>query len=200
MSKVYKNIVFAVVLVWLLPISGVAQGAFVSSFNVEVRDGKAYLRWTLHAGNTCNGISILRSIDTFDYKPVGEIFGVCGSTDTAQTFLFTDDKPVANKTNYYKLRFGYQGETAVASVFLISPNTLLLSSNPVSNSFTMRYANKHRELASAVLYDLSGRQVANDMSKGELLHIDVSGLPNGIYIYSFQNGNHMSVGRVTVLN
>lgn len=175
-----------------------AQGAFVSVFNVEVNAGKAYLRWTINEGNTCNGIVIQRSNDSVHYEKIGELFGVCGSDDSAQTFLFTDDSPVVNTVNYYKLQFGYQGETAGASVFVLKTDFLLVTPNPANHLVQFRFRNSKGDNYQLYMRDITGATVASSQTRGELMYADVAALPAGVYFYCVESPAQLFTGKILV--
>jgi len=97
----------AVVLLFIFSLTAISQTVSVSNFFV-FRNGKAVaLHWTLDSGATCNGTVILRATDTTNYIQVGDIPGICGSNTAPISYTFTDENPVLNQTNYYKLKFGF---------------------------------------------------------------------------------------------
>jgi len=69
------------------------------------------LQWTIKKGSSCIGIGIFRSTDAINFEVIGEIKGVCGSTEFAQAYHFIDENPIKNKTNYYVLEMGFSGKT-----------------------------------------------------------------------------------------
>ena len=50
-------------------------------FSAVQVETKVQLNFTIKAGNTCNGIEIFRSPDSVNFSLIGDIQGVCGSTD-----------------------------------------------------------------------------------------------------------------------
>ena len=103
----------------------------VSKFTVESINGKAYLNWTIDAGGTCNGIRILRSTDSLIFQEVGLLEGVCGSLSFPTNYTYTDESPLVNKVNYYKLDRYRDWETDRKSTRLNSSH-LKLSRMPSS--------------------------------------------------------------------
>ena len=78
-------------------------------FSANLGDNDVYLSWEIMGGGQCNGIQILRSTDSLNYVEIGDVQGVCGSPDFAQQYDFTDESPVENSINYYRLELGVQG-------------------------------------------------------------------------------------------
>lgn len=174
--------IFSLFLLAITATSTLAQSTFARNFIAEAKDGKAYLRWTISQGNTCDGITILRSEDQISYTPIGEISGVCGSTDSAQTYLFTDETPVLNKTNFYKLHFGLTGITATQSVYLFSAGGYSLYPNPTNDQCRLFFSNNGKKV-SLLLYNLSGQAVQSIETTDNFFTIYTSYLAASMYFF-----------------
>lgn len=88
----------------------------VSGFSgINVRN-TIRLNWTIIGGNTCNGTLIQRSSDGNTFETIGEIAGICGSPEVDVPYVFIDENPEANQTNYYRLELGSQGFTTPLKV------------------------------------------------------------------------------------
>ncbi|MCF8449203.1 MAG: T9SS type A sorting domain-containing protein [Taibaiella sp.] len=177
-----------------------AQSGIVKSYFAEAKNDKVYLRWIMAAGNTCNGIEISRSTDGANYTLIGNIYGVCGSEDTAQTFEFTDENPLKNKTNFYRLTFGSLGATETRSVFVISETDYILYPNPASTRALLLFENNAANTATLVVYDIAGRQVHKSVTKADITQIEVSYLPAGIYPFVLSLQGKMLRGKLRVLH
>lgn len=174
--------IFSVSLLMISATMAWGQSTFARNFIAEAKDGKTYLRWTISQGNTCDGITILRSEDQINYTQIGEISGVCGSTDSAQTYLFTDNSPVLNKTNFYKLQFGLAGITATQSVYLFSAGGYNLYPNPANQQSRLFFANNGKKVPM-VLYNLSGQAVQSIETTDNFFTINTSYLAAGMYFF-----------------
>lgn len=91
----------------------------VTYFELTQTGKSVELSWQIKEGSTCNGIRILRSTDSVNFTQIGEVQGICGSTTIPQAFDFTDESPVNNTRNYYKLEFGLGEYWLVKSVSFI---------------------------------------------------------------------------------
>lgn len=177
-----------------------AQSGIVKSYFAEAKNDKVYLRWIMAAGNTCNGIEISRSTDGANYTLIGNIYGVCGSEDTAQTFEFTDENPLKNKTNFYRLTFGSLGATETRSVFVISETDYILYPNPASTKALLLFENKAAHTATLVVYNIVGRPVHKSITKADITEIDVSYLPAGIYPFVLSMQGKVLTGKLCVVH
>jgi hypothetical protein len=185
LGKMFMKGAGTIISLFLLAIAAtraMGQSTFARNFIAEVKDGKAYLRWTISQGNTCDGITILRSEDQISYTQIGEISGVCGSTDSAQTYLFTDENPVLNKTNFYKLQFGLTGITATQSVYLFSAGGYSLYPNPANQQSRLFFSNNGKKV-SLLLYNLSGQAVQSIETTDNFFTINTSNLAASRYLY-----------------
>lgn len=174
--------IFSLFLLAITATSTLAQSTFARNFIAEAKDGKTYLRWTISQGNTCDGITILRSEDQISYTQIGEISGVCGSTDSAQTYLFTDEKPVLNKTNFYKLQFGLTGITATQFVYVFSEGGYNLYPNPANLQSRLFFTNNGKKI-SMQLYNLSGQVVQSLETTDNFFTINTSNLAASMYFF-----------------
>jgi len=96
----------------------------LGKFSISENNGDVYLSWSIIAGSSCNGIQIYRSIDSINFSQIGDIPGVCGSVDFTQTYDFTDNNPVKNKVNYYRLELGNQDFSQIVSIEIIDISSL----------------------------------------------------------------------------
>lgn len=130
----------------------------LQKFTVEGINGKAYLNWTIEAGGTCNGIGILRSSDTTNFSQIGLLEGVCGSLSFPTNYTFTDESPIENKVNYYKLDLGGNGFSQIVGVevILIGEEKYLLFSNPIVEKSTLYFKNETNQLAELNVIDSGG--------------------------------------------
>lgn len=177
-----------------------AQEVSLQYFNAESRDKKVYLRWALSAGSTCNGIVISRSVDSVSYEKIGEVFGICGSEDTAQAFDYTDDMPEENKRNYYQIVLGARVAVAVQSAYVNGGGSSYLIPNPVSKYAVLHFDNRHKRPTQIRLYNSLGRPIDLFSTEGSEVKIDVGPYPDGIYIYIVNAAEFNYKGVLTVMH
>jgi len=170
----------------------------IEQFYAESRDGKAYLRWKLPAGNTCYGINIYRSADQKNYNLIHEILGVCGSNDSATSYDYTDNAPEANRVNYYQLEPGNSGYRVSGSVFVISAAGIAIYPQPAQNKISIYFANTTRDEALLTIRDVNGRKMMQQTNRTGRIDIDCSKWAAGIYNYVLQLPYKTEKGRLIV--
>lgn len=183
---------------------GFSQSTILKSFNLSQIDESVFLRWTILEGETCNGIKIHRSTDSLNFQQIGEIAGVCGSPDFAQSFEFIDTHPEKNKTNFYKLELGNTGFSDVRSIDIIALNEdgVLILPNPASESTTVYFKNEYNSPHTFRLFTDSGTQILELEGKTKSFLIITSNLNAGIYIFTISDPDHKSSvgGKISVVH
>lgn len=180
--------------------NGFSQEISLKYFFAAANNNKAYLRWSMSAGNVCNGIDIFRSTDGINYNKIGEIFGVCGSNDSSQAFEYIDDSPIVNKTNYYRLTFGGRSHTHDASVYVLAENSIILYPNPTFNTSTLRFSNSSGESSTLNVYDLAGRLITTGNTSGNNYKLETSAWHTGLYILVLTLPNRVYTQKMCVIH
>ena len=174
----------------------------LSVFLVVQQGEEVFLRWTIEAGNTCQGTRIERSDDGLSFKEIGEIPGVCGSPNQPVSYEYADEEPLRNRTNYYRLEMGALGYTSVVAVDFVILNSegYSLQPNPVTSTSKLLYENPDNENARICIFDSSGRQVMEYITKEDHIYIDRNLLESGNYIFKILiNNSSRTVGKLIVI-
>lgn len=159
----------------------------LQKFTVESINGKAYLNWTIEAGGTCNGIGILRSSDTSNFSQIGVLEGICGSLSFPTNYTFTDESPLENKVNYYKLDLGGNGFSQIVGVevIIIGEENFVLFSNPVIERSTLHFKNETNQLAELKVYDQEGGVCLMKSTSTDKFIIDrIEFSKKGVYLFT----------------
>lgn len=159
------------------------QRSILSNFAAQRSGAQIYLAWTITAGNTCNGISIFRIIDSSSQK-IGEIFGVCGNASTPQKFSFIDSFPIENKVNSYQLELGGGGLSGTASILFLKPGSFILFPNPAKEKLSITFGNDGKNPTVASIVNSSGLFVRSLITNEGTLEINIDDLANGEYYIS----------------
>jgi hypothetical protein len=175
----------------------------VSKFTVDAINGKVYLNWTIEAGGTCNGIGILRSTDSLIFQEVGLLEGVCGSLSFPTNYSFTDDSPLENKTNYYKLDLGGNGFSQIVGieVIIIGEEDYVIFSNPLSDLSVLHFKNETNQVVELSVYDANGSLCLVKKTDESKLILEQAEFPSkGIYRFMLSNSNQNLVfsGKIVV--
>lgn len=172
------------------------------NFSASPSNGKVLLNWSIQAGSTCNGTDILRSTDNENFEIIGDIVGLCGDPSFKSDYTFTDDSPVVNKTNYYKLRFPPSGYTHVVSVEVLdlSSTNYIIKSNPIQQPTKLYFRDNIGDEAILYLIDAQGKQSRLLTTNQNYFLIDPISIENGIYYFIIAADNREAVrGKFVVL-
>lgn len=90
---------------------------FLSVFDVRPGFGAVELDWTMTSGNTCFGISILRSFDGLNFEAIGKIEGLCGHLSEPVDYSFVDESPEPFTQHFYRLELGVNGPSSIQSLY-----------------------------------------------------------------------------------
>ena len=71
----------------------------LDNLNIFEFDGQVYADITISSGITCNGIKLLRSIDSAYYEEIAFIDGVCGYSLAPSNYRLIDPHPVRVEGN-----------------------------------------------------------------------------------------------------
>ena len=153
-----------IILIFASSISGLSgQGHYLlDKFIVYKENERVILNWTIKKGNTCFGIGIFRSTDNANYKLIGDIKGICGSSDDAISYTYIDENPVGNRTNYYVLELGFSGKTnppLKVEFVNVSDKGYKIFPNPITEKSKIYFSNKINSNFTLNIYDLSGNRI-----------------------------------------
>lgn len=201
-----RKINFNICCVLLITVtSGFSQSdSILDNFTVFENNGKVYLNWIIKSGRTCNGTQIFRSTDSLQFLKIGSIAGVCGSSTEPVPYNFTDDNPITNSVNYYRLELGSYGTSHVLSVEIIdiANDGYQIRPNPASTKTRIYFDNNSKQLHHFSLFNVNGFYCTSLISKDDYLDFDVSNLQNGIYFFTILNSENIlkAKGKLNVVH
>lgn len=148
-------------------------------------NGSVYLDWTMNLGQTCNGIDIVRSTDSLNFVTIGNIPGICGSPTDTVSYFFSDESPVPNGVNYYRLVMGNLGPSQTIAVEIIDLNEVAsqVRPNPVGDMGRVYFKNDLSEPHLLTLFSLDGSAVKRLTTRNDFFELDSSNLHAGVYAY-----------------
>ena len=135
-------------------------------------------------GNTCSGIRIQRSADGYFFWTIGEIDGICGSSDAEIPYIFVDVEPLNNQTNYYRLELGTQGYSTILQIDYVPLNEegYSLMYDITLKTATIYFSNPNTDLIPYNLISLSGSNVFASDTNGSQIVIDLSAYSVQIFL------------------
>ena len=184
--------------------TAISQSIILRNFSLSKIGDSVLLKWTIKQGETCNGIQVERSSDNLNFQEVGNIPGVCGSPDFAQTFEFLDTNPVVNTTNYYRLVLGNTGYSEVRSIEVIALNEdgILVLPNPASESTTVYFKNDFNKLYTLKLFSSAAKLILEMEGSGQSFPVNTSILDAGVYVFRISQDGEQSEanGKIVVVH
>jgi hypothetical protein len=178
------------------------ENPIVDEFDVFESGGKVYLSCIISSGNTCNGIDVLRSIDSLNFDVVGHIGGICGNSLTPTPYNFIDKTPIKNRISYYKLEFGGYGFTKIISVHVIDTEEFgfQIRPNPANYKTTIYFENTENDEYQLSLYNMNGIEVLSQSTSTNQFELQIGNLLSGIYIFTISKDRYKQkkIGRLVV--
>lgn len=161
---------------------------------------KVLVTWTVNQGNTCNGIDVFRSTDGVNFTKIGDIEGICGSTDASIPYNFTDVFPEKNAVNYYRLKLGGLGYTYVVSIEVLDLNgdNYIVRPNPISDQSELLFGNDGSKEAVLRVYNSHGVLVYQQSTITEKFNITKSMFTSGIYYFEIETIKRKIQGKFLV--
>jgi len=161
-----------------------AQQVSVSGFIIYQDHNRVVLRWVLDSGATCNGITIMRATDTLQFNVVGSIPGTCGSGTSATSYSFTDNAPVLNGTNYYKLKLGISEYSVLRQIYFrwLGDNSVLVKQD--KDALLFEFNNQYKEEFTLQLFNEAGQAITSAYTtRDDNILIETAGQNKGLVFY-----------------
>jgi hypothetical protein len=155
----------------------------LDKLDVYESGGKVYITCIISAGNTCNGINVLRSDDSLEFSIIGQVSGVCGSNDFPTTYDFVDQNPILNKPSFYQLEFGGFTPSEIIRIFIIEHNSngYQIRPQPAGNQARIYFVNSSNSEHSIILFSSSGKNLLEEKSTGDFFDLSFINIPSGLY-------------------
>lgn len=175
----------------------VSSQTILDDFALDLNQGKVLLAWTIKSGSVCNGIQIYRSTieDSLNFELIEDIQGVCGDLSSPVAYTFTDENPLQNQVNYYKLLLGGQEFSQVLGieVLLIPSNSYLLKPHPIVSSSSLYFYNSNNNDVELKVFDDFGSVVYKNQTNSNRFILDSSMISSGLYYFTLENKSNKSI-------
>ena len=175
----------------------VSSQTILDDFALDLNQGKVLLAWIIKSGSVCNGIQIYRSTieDSLNFELIEDIQGVCGDLSSPVTYTFTDENPLQNQVNYYKLLLGGQefSEVLGIEVLLIPSNSYLLKPHPIVSSSSLYFYNSNNNDVELKVFDDFGSVVYKNQTNSNRFILDSSMISSGLYYFTLENKSNKSI-------
>ncbi len=191
-------------LLFLAPSSFGQDGIVNLSFSATEANGNVLLDWTMDQGQTCNGTTITRSTDSLNFKAIGDIQGVCGSTSESVSYSFTDKFPIPNQTNYYRLILGNLGPSQVVKVEIvdIGETGFQVRPNPMTTQGRIYFQNDLSENYVLSVFSVDGTLVYEQSTRSDFFELNANSLEAGLFVFSIEtdSGQKNLTGKFLVVH
>ncbi len=149
-------------------------------------NGKVLLNWQIVEGQTCNGIQIYRSVNNSDFVQIGEIPGVCGSSLEAINYNFTDDNPVKNEENLYRLDLGGYGnsETIKRQVSDVLTEGFQIKPHPIVSTSRLFFSNLKNKDYTITIYNITGQVIEQAQTSENFFELQADSYQSGVYFFT----------------
>jgi hypothetical protein len=167
----------------------------IKNFNLYQLSNSVVIKFTLGPGNSCNGWTIYKSLDSIYYNQLYDYPTICGASGSNEEFSYTDNSPALNQINYYKIQLN-PGETSPVKRIFLDPQikaTLLAFPNPINNfieNLSLRITGANNIRVVGFLYNQFGNMLHElDLKTiADTTAIRVNDLNNGVYVIWLTDG------------
>jgi hypothetical protein len=168
----------------------IALAQSLGTFTGKATDQGNVLTWTSLDETTATHFSIQRSVDGLTYTSIGEVQGT--GNNTSVNHSFTDESPIPNTPNYYRLQWtDGSGNIAYSNVVTIASSLVSavmdVAPNPFRDQVTVRLSLNSTQRVSIRLLDSKGMLVQQGQYEGvkglNTFTLDgLSSLPVSVYL------------------
>ena len=165
-----------------LQVSAQADTVF-ANFSGQQAGDEVVIYFTVRGGIQCTDVRLERSNDQQNFQVIYELPGVCGNPTKDESYILTDNSPIANTSNYYRLEMGSLGiYSAIIDVdfFKFTSGEIIIQPNPCTQC-SIYFPNRRRENCSIFLYDYHGKQILQSTSSNETYQLTTI-TSSGIYL------------------
>lgn len=187
--KVILQLLFVLTLLLSVQIAAAQRHPILDKLDIYESGGKVYITCIISAGNTCNGINVLRSTDSVEFSIIGNVSGVCGSNEFPITYDFVDENPLINKPIYYQLEFGGFAPTEIIRLLIIDYNSngYQVRPHPANEQARIYFKNPSRAEHLITLFSSSGNTILQEKTTGEFFDLNLINIPSGLYGFRISN-------------
>ena len=195
------------VLITFLIFTFVNYAQRIINFALYSTNSSVVVKFTITPGSSCSGFTLLHSIDSLNYSEIASEPGICGASSINEEKIITDNNPVFNQINYYKIRLEPRVETSFPRTIFVTSSrgaNLLVYPNPLSESnglLNIRVLAATNSRLIATIYNYDGRPLQNlDLvTSDNHATVNVSSLSNGLYTIRMTDGSKIFTGKISIL-
>ncbi|MFT6844511.1 MAG: hypothetical protein ACJAUV_000691 [Flavobacteriales bacterium] len=158
------------------------QHPILDEFTALQSNNGVQLKLIISGGESCNGITMYRGIDTTNFLEIGDIAGVCGGSASPVPYEFFDEQPIKNQWVYYRAEMGpLSFTTPLPFKFLDFEDGVSLFPNPTSTVLTLNINISENQEAFVQIFNVSGNAIISFNTSKPQTDIPVIHLHSGVY-------------------
>lgn len=188
----FYNRILLFIISFIASVACLAQSR-VQQFTATQYKQSILLNFVITPGNSCTGYQIQQSGDSLNFNILYDFSGICGELTKPQSFSFTDETPLKNSVNYYRILIMPTDYSTITSVVFsdISEKGYLLYSNPITQNLKLLCNSANGKLK---IYNQTGNMVKEFIAdEKSLFNEDLSSWPQGLYYFTIETniGNNV---------
>ncbi len=163
----------------------------LSYFRAEKNKEMSKLVWQTSSEHNNRGFDIQRSADAgLTWETIG--FVAAGTSSNVNNYNFTDRLPLKGSNAYRLKQVDFDGRFKFSNIIVLSfasVNELIsIYPNPVKDKLSLIFNDKSLLNTTVQVSSVTGRIVSRIKLAANRQDVDMAGLPKGIYLLSFDNG------------
>jgi hypothetical protein len=161
-------------------------------FNATIIQNDVLVSWKTTNEINTHSFDVERSTDGRNFIKAGKVTAMNSSSE--QIYNYTDAGAALLNTSklYYRLKItdndGRYNNSQIVLLHLSQSNSITVYPNPVSSTTTLSFSNKALLKTIVKLTDMQGKRVKQFTINSYQQQIDMSHLPNGLYILELDDG------------
>lgn len=178
----------------------------LQDFIVSCKEGKAEISWITATETNNDYFTVERSLDGQTFQSIGTIGGA-GSSMQPRYYSLTDPEVVTGSSYYRLKQTDYDGKHKYFNLVsfdncrLISGMDVNLFPNPAADEINYQFELQQPSYLNIEVTDILGRPVytkfLNAEKGNQLLKLDLSALPKGMYIFRMNDGINQFSKKIT---
>ena len=165
------------------------------------------IRFTLAAGASCSGYSIMHCLDSVSFVNVYEDFTGCSASNEPAQFSYAHTSFVPDVVNYYRVRLDGWESSPTLRIFPSKSGRggLTLYPNPMGpsdNLLNLNLLGTNNTKLWGYLYSRFGetKQELSFQTDGTKVQLNVGDLAQGVYVLWLTDGNTVFSGKLIALD
>ena len=180
------------VLFLVLHFNAISQSR-IHQFSATQYKKTIYINFIVTPGSTCSGYQIQHSIDSTNFNAIYDYFGVCGEQSKAQSFSYTDENPIKNNVNYYRVFIPPNDYSEINRVnyYDLSEKGYLIFNNPMNQYLNILTTNYNGIMK---IYNQTGGLMKSiSANENGLYYEDITSLDSGLYLFLIESNQGKNI-------